>query len=238
MRRLIFAAALMSLRVESSYAQEVNGPVQIPGISVTAPATPVDSSGSATKPQFHTDKANLGPLGDQSILSTPYSVTAVPEDLLVKQQAQIVKDSLRYLPSVEIRDQQGYEVSRPQSLGFMGSIAQNTRLDGMNIIGTTAVAAENLAGVEVLNGLAGSLYGPETPAGVFNYLLKRPTEEPLFRYTEGYDSTGVFTEAADVGGTVGLDGQVGYRFNVVHGEGASYAPDSNINRTLLSADVD
>jgi iron complex outermembrane receptor protein len=240
MRRLILAAALMSLRVESGYAQEVDGPVQIPGINVTAAAsaTPVDSSGSAKKPQFHTDKANLGPLGDQSILNTPYSVTVVPEDLLVNQQVQSVNDSLHYLPSVEIRDQQGYEVSRPQSLGFMGSIAQNTRLDGLNIIGTTAVAAENLAGVEVLNGLAGSLYGPETPAGVFNYLLKRPTDEPLFRYTEGYDSTGVFTEAADVGGTVGPDGQVGYRFNVVHGEGASYAPDSNINRTLLSADVD
>ena len=36
--------------------------------------------------------------------------------------------------------------------------------------GTTAVPAENLAGIQVLNGLAGSLYGPETPAGVFNYV--------------------------------------------------------------------
>ncbi|CAB3793300.1 TonB-dependent receptor [Pararobbsia alpina] len=232
----------MSLRVEISYAQEVGGTIQIPEVNVTAPAptTPVsgDPGGFATTPQYHTEKANLGPLGDQSILKTPYSVTVVPEDLLVNQQVQTVNDSLRYLPSVEIRDQQGYEVSRPQSLGFMGSIVQNTRLDGLNIIGTTAIATENLAGVEVLNGLAGSLYGPETPAGVFNYILKRPTGAPLFSYTEGYDSTGVFTEHVDVGGTVGQDGQIGYRFNVVHGEGSSYAPDSNINRTLISADVD
>jgi hypothetical protein len=38
MRRLILAAAVMSLRVESSYAQAVEGPIQIPGVDVTAPA--------------------------------------------------------------------------------------------------------------------------------------------------------------------------------------------------------
>ena len=57
----------------------------------------------------------------------------MPEDLLVNQQAATVNDALRYLPSVEVRDQQGYEVSRPQSRGFQGGIVQNTRLDGLNI---------------------------------------------------------------------------------------------------------
>ncbi len=70
-------------------------------------------------------------------------------------------------------------MSRPQSRGFQGSIVQNTRLDGLNVVGTTAIAAENLGGIEVLNGLAGSLYGPQTPAGVFNYVLKRPTARGL-----------------------------------------------------------
>jgi iron complex outermembrane receptor protein len=214
---------------------QTNSTAQIPQITVGAPP---ERTGYAAQPQYHTDKANLGPLGSQTIQNTPASVTVVPGDLIVNQQAQTVNDTLRYLPSIEIRDQQGYEVSRPQSRGFQGGIASNTRLDGLNIIGTTAIPTENLAGIEVLNGLAGALYGPETPAGVFNYILKRPTDTPLERFIEGYDSTGVLTEEADIGGRTGPDGKVGYRFDFMHGEGASYAPQSNVNRTLFSADLD
>jgi iron complex outermembrane receptor protein len=118
MRRLVLAAALLSLRAETSYAQEVGDPIEIPEISVTAPTiTPADSGGYSTTPQYHTEKANLGPLGDQSIQNTPNSVTVVPGNLLVNQQVQNVNDALSYLPSVEIRDQQGYGVSRTGASG-------------------------------------------------------------------------------------------------------------------------
>lgn len=182
--------------------------------------------------------ADLGPLGVRSIQDTPQSISVVPEDLMVNQQARTVNDTLRYLPSVEVRDQQGLEVSRPQSRGFQGSIVQNTRLDGLNIIGTTAIPAENLSGIQVLNGMAGSLYGPESPAGVFNYMLKRPTDETMFRFIESYDSNGIFTEQADAGGRVGSDGRFGYRINALHGQGESYVPGSDTNRTLASGVFD
>jgi iron complex outermembrane recepter protein len=216
-------------------AQQNAAPAQVPEITIEAPA---EQGGYAADPQYHTDNASLGPLGNQSILNAPVSVSVVPEDLIVNQQAQTVNDALRYLPSVEIRDQQGYEVSRPQSRGFMGGIAGNTRLDGLNIVGTTAIPSENLSGIQVLNGLAGALYGPQTAAGVFNYILKRPTDTPMQRFIEGFDSSGVLTEEADIGGRTGPDNKVGYRFDFVHGGGGSYAPDSNVNRTLFSADLD
>jgi iron complex outermembrane receptor protein len=164
-------------------------------------------------------------------------MTAVPQDLIENLQLKTVTDTLRYLPSVEIRNQQGFEVSRPQSRGFQGSVVQATRLDGLNIIGTTAIPAENLSGIQVLNGLAGSLYGPATPAGVFNYTLKRPTDVPFATYTQGFDSNSVFTENIDAGGRT-PDGAVGYRFNVVHGQGESYAPQSYTDRTLASGALD
>jgi iron complex outermembrane recepter protein len=191
----------------------------------------------ATNPQYNTDAVSLGPLGNRKLLDTPFSVTAIPQDLMENLQIKTVTDALRYLPSVEIRNQQGFEVARPQSRGFQGSVVQATRLDGLNIIGTTAIPAENLAGIQVLNGLAGSLYGPATPAGVFNYVLKRPTDTPYTSYTQGFDSTSVFTESLDAGGRT-PDGKVGYRFNVVHGEGESYVPQSSANRTLASGALD
>jgi iron complex outermembrane recepter protein len=192
---------------------------------------------AATQPQYNTATVSLGPLGNRNLLDTPFSVTSIPQDLIDNLQVKTVTDALRYLPSVEIRNQQGFEVARPQSRGFQGSVVQATRLDGLNIIGTTAIPAENLSGIQVLNGLAGSLYGPATPAGVFNYVLKRPTDTPYASYTQGFDSTSVFTENIDVGGRT-PDGKVGYRFDVVHGEGESYVPESSTNRTLASGALD
>jgi iron complex outermembrane receptor protein len=192
---------------------------------------------AATNPQYNTGAVSLGPLGDRKLLDTPFSVTAIPQDMIENLQIKTVTDALRYLPSVEIRNQQGFEVARPQSRGFQGSVVQATRLDGLNIIGTTAIPAENLSGIQVLNGLAGSLYGPATPAGVFNYVLKRPTDTPYTSYTQGFDSNSVFTESIDAGGRT-PDGKVGYRFNVVHGEGESYVPQSSTNRTLASGALD
>jgi iron complex outermembrane recepter protein len=192
---------------------------------------------AATNPNYDVRTVSIGPLGNRSLLDTPFSITAVPQDMMENLQLKTVNDTLRYLPSVEIRNQQGYEVSRPQSRGFQGTVVQNTRLDGLSIIGTTAIPAENLAGIQVLNGLAGSLYGPATPAGVFNYVLKRPTDTPYASFTEGFDSNSVFTEHIDVGGRT-PDGKVGYRFDVVHGQGESWAPESSTNRTLASGALD
>src|SRR6201996_987545 len=111
-----------------------------------------------------TQKPASLPLGDMNVADLPFSVTTVPEDLIYDDQARTVNDILRYLPSVEIRDQQGLEVSRPQSRGFEGSVYQSTRIDGLSIIGTSALPAENLAGIQVMNGMSGFLYGPTVPA--------------------------------------------------------------------------
>jgi iron complex outermembrane receptor protein len=186
-------------------------------------------------PTYTAPDADLGPLGVRPVLDTPASITTVPEDLIVNLQARSVNDALRYLPSVQVRNQQGFEVSRPQARGFQGSVVQDTRLDGLNIVGTTAMASEGLAGIQVLNGLAGALYGPQPPAGVFNYQLKRPTDAPLGRLVGSYDSQGVYTGQLDVGGRAGA---LGFRLNALHGEGESYVDASHVNRTLASGDFD
>ena len=233
-RKLLLQTSLsfivLSLPVSLAHAQQATNSIELPQLNVSASA---NTKGYAAEPKFHVKNAQLGPLGSRPILKTPQSVTVIPEDLLVNTQMHSVNDALSYLPSVEIRDQQGVEVSRPQALGFESSIAQNTRLDGLNIVGTSAIATENLSGIEVLNGLGGALYGPESPSGVFNYMLAQPTEKPLVRVIEGFQSSGIFTEQGDFGGTT-ADGKIGYRLNVVQSNGQSYAPGSNTDRTLGS----
>jgi iron complex outermembrane receptor protein len=229
-RRLAFGgasvAALVAAMTTSATAQTT--PSRVGEVVVTG----AKYSG---QPQYTTPPADLGPLGQRPVLDTPASVTTVPEDLIVNLQARSVNDTLRYLPSVQVRDQQGFEVSRPQSRGFQGSIVQDTRVDGLNVVGTTAMASEGLAGVQVLNGLAGALYGPAPPAGVFNYQLKRPTDQFLGRAIGSFDSSGVFTGQADVSGRAG---PVGVRLNVLDGAGEGYVKGSRLDRQLLQGDVD
>lgn len=257
--QLPFAAAGLTLALFACPRAAVGAAVPVPGpsdqattraakparrrarrraVRELAPVSVTGQAGYATRPDFDTRAANLGPLGARPIKDTPFSITVLPEALLVNQQIQTVNDALRDLPSVTIRDQQGFEVSRPQSRGFVSSVFQNTRMDGLSIIGTTAIAAEDLGSIQVLNGLAGSLYGPETPAGVFNYVLKRPTAQPLARFIESYDSRSTFTEGVDLGGPACPQDAIGYRLTAVHGEGQGYVADSRTNRTLISGALD
>jgi iron complex outermembrane receptor protein len=224
-------------------------------LGTTAQAQQADSAGPAAQapqqapvyvyaardpaqPAYKSDSAALGPLGDQNVLDTPSSVNVVPESLMTNLQVYTVNDTLRYLPSVEVRDQQGFEVSRPQSRGFISSIVQNTRMEGLSIIGPIAYAAEDLSGITVLNGLGGALYGPETPAGVFDYRIKQPTDNTLLRYTESYQSDGMLTEHLDAGGRAGPDNDFGYRVNAAYSDGEGYVSGSNFNRKLASGTFD
>ncbi len=235
-------SALLGFVNCSAHAQQATAPSALPTINIQGAQTPNVANpipADAYRAPYQPPPADLGPLGSkQSVADTPQSVTIVPESLIENAEAQSVNDCLRYLPSVEVRDQQGLEVSRPQSRGFEGSIVQNVRLDGLNYIGTSAIDCENLRGVEVLNGLAGALYGPESPSGVFNYLLKHPTDQSFFTYREDYDSQSIFTEQIDAGGRVGQDGRLGYRVNIVHGSGEGYVDESSTDRTLGSIDLD
>jgi iron complex outermembrane receptor protein len=105
--------AVLGLAGSAALTVQAQPALQIPQVTVAVPPAQV---GYAANPQYHTDAANLGPLGNRPILDTPASVTVVPEDLLVNQHAATVNQALGYLPSVVLNDQQGYEVSRPQSL--------------------------------------------------------------------------------------------------------------------------
>ena len=73
---------------------------------------------------------------------------------------------------------------------------------------------------------------------MFNYITKKPTDEPLFRYIESFDSHSVLTEQIDAGGHTGPDNKFGYRVNIVHGQGESFVQDSYTNHTLFSGDFD
>ncbi|KAA8996743.1 TonB-dependent siderophore receptor [Affinibrenneria salicis] len=179
-----------------------------------------------------TQKATLGVLGKRDLLNTPYAVQAVPQAVIVRQQAKSLKDIYKYLPSV-----QG-DGARPQTRGVQGSVVQNSMIDGLNVVSTTDYPAEQFQQIEVLNGLGGSLYGPANPAGMFNFVSKRPGYSRKNSVTLGMGTGLSGLGALDLGGPLDDGERVRYRLNLLNEQGGSYASGSKKRRQLASLALD
>lgn len=96
-------------------------------------------------------------------------------------------------------------------------MVQNSMTDGVNVVPTTGYSAEQFDHIEVLNGLAGSLYGPANPAGLFNFVSKRGTGTPYHSLTAGGGSGLTHKLAGDFSGPPDSSDRVRYRANLPEG---------------------
>ena len=185
-----------------------------------------------------TPDVTLGPLGSLKSEDAPFSIMTYPHHVIANQQARNVNDLMKYLPSVQLEARGSAGMARPQSRGFEGDVTANSRIDGLNMTTTTPYPTEMFENLQVLNGLAGAMYGPQNPAGIFSYQLKRPTDRRTEHLSINYDSIGAVTEYADVSGRIGKNGWFGYRLNLLHDEGTAYVEHSQLKRNLVSGDFD
>lgn len=187
---------------------------------------------------YRVGAVGLGPLGARSVLDLPFSAETVPQDLIENQQVDANWQLLKYLPSTQIEYRGGQEIGRPQSRGFQADLLGNTRIDGFAVQSHIPQPIELTDHLDVVNGLAATLYGPMNPAGVFNYVLKRPTEENRIRAGIAFQSDGNLTERIDAGGRFGSDAMFGYRFNLAHTDGETYNDRTNLRREVAGMALD
>lgn len=197
---------------------------------------PADASAAGAG--FKTTDIDIGPLGNKAWIDTPYSSTTVTKEMVKNQQAKSVAELLKYSPSTQMQARGGMDVGRPQSRGMQGSVVANSRLDGLNIVSTTAFPVEMLERLDVLNSLTGALYGPASPAGQFNFVARRPTEQTLREVTLGYQSRNAVSGHVDLGGHIDDDNKFGYRINALDEEGEGNLDDSTLRRKLLAVAFD
>ena len=185
---------------------------------------------------FFTSQIDIGPLGDLDWIDTPYSTNTISQEMIDNQQAKSVSELLKYTPSAQMQARGGMDVGRPQSRGMQGSVVSNSRLDGLYIVSTTAFPVEMLDRLDVLNSLTGSLYGPSSPSGQFNFTAKRP--EDIRRVSLGYQSRNAYSGHVDLGGYLDSDQKFGYRLNLMDEEGTGNLDDSTLRRKLASIALD
>lgn len=190
-------------------------------------------TGQRESQEYHVPNlSSVGPLGTAPILDQPFSISVLPLSIIQSSQATNFKDVSKYLPLVQYQEQQGPEILRPQTRGMEGSNFDNTKLDGLTMFITGATAMEQFQQIEVLNGVPASIYGPANPAGMFNFISKRPTDKPQYEVDATYVSDSIGTGKVDISDKIDPDGIVKYRLNALAGSGNGYV-DGSYNRRVM-----
>lgn len=121
--------------------------------------------------------------------------------------------------------------------GFKLDNALNYRREGLPISGETRIALDNKAGIELFKGTSGIQAGTSAPAGLVNYLVKRP-DESLREVTFGLNDRGGWLLATDLSERFGEQGQYGLRVNAAREEvrPTMQAADGRRRLAALAAD--
>ncbi|WJF91344.1 TonB-dependent siderophore receptor [Paraburkholderia bonniea] len=203
------------------------------------PAVTINSRKNSNAPLEQ--DVSSGALGTRSQLDTPFSTTIVTGEQLADRQASKLGD-------VFFRDASASDNSNPYNAWASYVTVRGMQLDwqnGFKIDGQPyngygiTMPYEQLERVELLKGLSGFMYGFGAPGGVVNYVTLKPpvSSTPVRSIDVGYHSTGIWSEHLDLGGRVGPNDMLGYRFNATHEEGKTYN-DGNVRRNSFSLAAD
>jgi iron complex outermembrane recepter protein len=204
------------------------------GLALAGTTESVTVSGAVDRAYGVDVASGIGSSGPARLLDTPLAVTVLPAELITNAQVKSFKEATKFLPLTEFQEMQGSEIMRPETRGMQGSNMQNTRMDGMGIVITGANNLESVQQIEVLNGLGAAMYGPANPSGMFNFVPKRPTDQPRRRLALGYDGRSVGMIHGDFGGRMGSARRFGYRANLMAADGEAFVRDSRLARRLVS----
>ena len=206
----------MSAASIGAYAQEEADPVSLPKIEVTAkqlpakkkkaPARTAAPSQTPPAPQSETEPAPeaAGSASDAiraDAQRAAASISVLTRDKITDAGIGSVQDAGRRIPNVILSDQ-GSPRFTVNAVRGIGSTVRDDYFNnslGVYIDGVPATTAEfsrrlgDVESVEFLRGPQGTLFGPNTPAGVINITSRAPTD--------------IF--AAEVQGTIGNNGQRG-----------------------------
>jgi catecholate siderophore receptor len=137
------------------------------------------------------------PLLTQPIVSTPQTITTIPEEVIQLQAAPDLRDVLRNDPGVSPHaDEDNAQGTNVQIRGF--SARNDMYLDGQLDIGSYYRDAFNLEEVQVLTGPSSVLFGRGSTGGAIEQISKKPRLEEFADGTLSAGTDGLKRVTADV----------------------------------------
>ena len=199
-------------------------------VSGTKEKKVVPKEGSAES-GYRSTSATVGPLGQMLLQDTPYSISVTPSALIEDIQASNPTDALKLNPTVNPEMGSNRTGDYLSIRGFINS--DNEALDGMRQDMSSGTYLENKERIEILSGADSFLYGIATPAGMVNYILKRPTPKRMSKVTFGdYGGEQAYIHI-DAGGPLDMKEKFGYRVNLLGVDNGSTGIDKETNRRMM-----
>lgn len=196
------------------------------------------TSGSATS-GYRSHQVINGALGQQDMRESPYSIEQVNSQQIANMQANTTYEALKYVPTVQTTTGASRITDYYNIRGFSASVwSYNMAVDGMRSFDITQ-PLEDKQSIEVLNGANSFLYGLTSPAGMINFVTKKPTDEAFASVTAGNAGGSQLYTQLDSGGPLGTTLPLTYRMDVVYGDKGTNGVEHQTNeRYLLSTAID
>jgi iron complex outermembrane receptor protein len=180
---------------------------------------------------------STGALGAKPLLDTPFSLSVVDAEDILRRQVTNIGQLFADDPSVS-------SSAPAASTNWWGTQirgigVRNYYVDDvpMALYWGGDFALEPIQSVTALKGLTGFMYGFGSPGGVISYRTKRPTPAPLLTTEIGYRTAGVGYARLDAGGPLTRDGALGYRLNLAGEKGDAYNR-AGVNRLVVALALD
>lgn len=215
------------------------GVLALPSTDINA--TVASPDGSAAAGYRAENVKNVGALGGMKLQDTPYSMSVVSQEFLKNTQTTSLDDVFKRNPATQLYGPRaaGY-ASAVAIRGFSGSGNMNIANDGLRFSNGADAGnfIEDTEQLEIITGLTGFLYGPGTPGGLVNYVLKRPTYERYNSVTLGNAGGDNYYLHGDFGGKIDDAGVFAYRLNVLTQDGETAIDLQKRRRQMISAALD
>jgi len=206
-----YVSLALMLVATASHAATDELTTELAPMQVTADAEKKTEGNAEQGYRNHT--ATVGPLGRKLLEDVPYSISVTHSALIENLHANRPTEALRYDPMVNPEMGSNRNGDYFSIRGFINS--SNQALDGMRSSVAAGGWLEDKERVEVLSGAPSFLYGIASPAGMVNYVLKRPTPTAMRSITLGdYGGEQAFAHV-DMGGPLDNGGRFAYRLNVL-----------------------
>jgi iron complex outermembrane receptor protein len=181
---------------------------------------------------------DISGFGEQPLGQTPISATVIGADAMAQAGARRLNDLYKLDASVSDAYNAGGYYDYASVRGFVIDNTYNYRREGLPSSAETALPLDHLERVELLKGTSGIQAGTSAPGGLFNLVVKRPTQNTLRNLRFDVNSTGNALVHTDLGGRVGESGDVGYRLNLLGERLNSHARATEGTRALMALAMD
>jgi iron complex outermembrane receptor protein len=204
---------------------------QTPGVTAPEDAATLPA---VTVTSIPAPSLSLGGWGDLPLAKTPLPASIYDAKALKDHGIERLSDLTRLDPAInDAYNAVGYWDSLTLR-GFVIDNRFNYRRDGLPINAETSVPLDNKERIEVLKGISGMQAGTSSPGGLVNFVVKRPTEDPLRLASLQWQSEASLLASVDLSQRFGEQNAFGLRLNAAYEQLRPNVSDADGKRALLA----